>query len=80
MARDYPAEALEIARALDGIGRSADASAVREAVHAASTGTEMLMAISWHMKQLVGTGGPMPPSLEAKARELAEAIDAALRR
>lgn len=71
MTRDLYAEASALARELDD---PEQARALTDAIAAGATGTEIHMALAWHLRRVAA--GPSP--LAARARELADAIDRAL--
>lgn len=59
------------------MGLSEPAKALRDAIDFSSTGSEILFGLRFHLHQFIATP---PTDLHATARELADAIDAAIRR
>lgn len=78
MTSDYYAEAREVARSLDQEGLKEEAQSLRDAIDSGSTGTEILMALRWHLQRIGNTNALMSPAIRAKIRGLAGSIDAAL--
>lgn len=78
MTRDYYAEAREIARCLEQDGLTAEALAVVDAIESGSTGTEILMALQWHLQRIEGSNPATSLQTRRRIRDLSAAIGAAL--
>jgi hypothetical protein len=76
---DFCAEAEAIAVALRGAGYHADADALRDAVRSGSTGTEILMALRWHLRQIGQGSSLLEGAVVARIRKLVADLDNALR-
>ena len=74
MARDYYAEAREIARSLEQDGLTAEARALVDAVDTGSTGTEILMALRWHLQRIDESNPKTSLQTKHRIRELRSAI------
>lgn len=79
MATDYYAEANSIARLLESDGEYEVASALREAIAAGATATEILMALRYHCEKALdesvgsdATGARLKTFVRALARALEE--------
>ncbi|MER2565102.1 MAG: hypothetical protein ABTQ32_30540 [Myxococcaceae bacterium] len=77
MSRNFAEEARALSNQLEAIGAMDFATALREAIDFSSTGSEILFGLRFHLHQFIATP---PTDLHATARELADAIDAAIRR
>lgn len=78
MARDYYAEALNIAQLLEADELMAEAQAIRDAISSGSTGTEILMALRWHLQRLDKELPQMRPKMRDQIRDLTSAISSGL--
>lgn len=78
MPRDYYAEARDLARQLEDEGATTDAEALRDAIAAGSTATEISMALRWHLARIDRENPPESADTRKRIQELASAIDAAL--
>ena len=78
MTRDYYAEARDIAQSLDNGGLSEDARGLRDAIAAGATGTEILMALRWHLQRIANATLSLDFATREKIRDLTEAISSAL--
>ena len=78
MAIDYYAEAGEIARCLERDGLARDAQNLRDAISDGSTGTEILMALRWHLQRIDKARPATSPETLGQIRSLAAAIGAVL--
>jgi hypothetical protein len=78
MNRDYHQEAREIAQHLADEGHSTEARALIEAIDSGATGTEILMALRWHLQQVDMAKLAMNLGMRTKIRELIAAITAVL--
>lgn len=67
----------ELCRALDAGGERGLASELRDAVAAASTGTELVMAVRWRLRQALAAG--TAAAFAAAMRELVQRLDRLLR-
>lgn len=76
--RNFTEEARALAERLEAAGLSDSATALRDAIDLASTGSELLFGLRFHLHQLAAQK-TVPDSLKATANELAAAIDAALK-
>jgi hypothetical protein len=78
MARDFYAEAQDLAADLAELGHRTEADQIRTAVAAGSTATEMLMALRWTLGRLRSVEPNLPSAVQARANDLREAINRAL--
>jgi hypothetical protein len=46
-----------------------------DAMEAAGTGGELVMAVRWHLRQLIRSGEPLPHDVEQTAEEIIREID-----
>lgn len=76
MSRNFADEARALANQLEAMGAMDFATALREAIDFSSTGSELLFGLRFHLRRFTATE---PTDLHATARELADAIDAALK-
>jgi hypothetical protein len=67
-----------IARSLEQKGFSDWAERLREAVDAASTGTELVMGVRWNLLELKKSGEIIGPDLDAQIDSLLAELDKAL--
>ena len=75
MTMDYYAEAREIARCLERDGLVDDARALRNAIDSGSTGTEILMALRWHLQRI---DKARPAAASSESRRHIRSLEAAL--
>jgi ABC-type branched-subunit amino acid transport system substrate-binding protein len=75
---DYYAETHAIAAALASEGLSSDAEALRDAIAAGSTGTEILMHVRWLLRQLDEANKTSSLVTKRKIRDVLAALDRAL--
>lgn len=78
MARDYHEEAREIARRLLRDGLAEEAATLVEAIEGGATGTEILVALRWHLGRILEAHPTLAPETRRRMRDLRRAIDAAL--
>ena len=78
MARDYYAEAKELAVLLEREGLAEEARSLVHAIADGSTATEILMAIRWHLERIDTPKFKLAPQTRARVRELRQAIAVAL--
>ena len=78
MARDYYAEAKDLAAILDRDGLPEQAQALVRAIDDGSTGTEILMALRWHLERIDSSKFKLTTRTRARVRELGKAISDAL--
>lgn len=78
MAMDYYAEAREVARCLQQDGFTAEASTLEEAIDSGSTGTEILMALRWHLQRIDQSNISASLQTRQRIRALVIAVDNAL--
>jgi hypothetical protein len=78
MAIDYYAEADQIIRALTAEGFTADANSLRDAIKGGSIGTEILMGVRWHLKQIFSANKITNLTTKRKIRELVAELDRVL--
>jgi hypothetical protein len=74
---DYYAEARKISANLKSIGRETDGRKLLDAIDAGSTGTEILMALRYHLTNLLKDKN-LPVDIIASATILSESINSAL--
>ena len=75
---DYYQEARRIAEQLKCEQSPKDAQALQDAIDAGSTGSEILMALRWHLLRMDSENSSVSPETARRIRELAVAISAAL--
>ena len=78
MARDYYAEAREIAKRLASDGLTSEAQVLVDAIDTGSTATEILMALRWHLKRIDESNPVTSPQTRHRIRDLQVAISDAL--
>ena len=78
MSRDIFADVRGLVALLLREGLKAEAHALSDAVESGSTGTEILMALRWHLRQIVASAELRTPVLRQLVRELEEDVGAAL--
>jgi hypothetical protein len=78
MARDYYAEAKEVAAILEREGLPEEAESLVRAISDGSTGTEILMALRWHRVQMDTSKFKLTAQTRSRVRELRQAIAGAL--
>lgn len=78
MAYDYYSEARAIADLLVQEGFEAEASKLRDALAAGATGTEILMALRWHLQSISKADLRISTVTRTRARTLHAAVSAAL--
>jgi hypothetical protein len=78
MTRDYYQEAREIALRLERDGGKADAESLVDAIESGATGTEILMALRWHLDRIEASNPATSPETLLRIRALRKAINAAL--
>lgn len=78
MSRDYFAEATRLADDLERDGLVAQARALRDAIEGGSTGSEILMALRFHLRDLESMNLALDFKTRRCIRDLATAIDDAL--
>ncbi|MSP73584.1 MAG: hypothetical protein EXR76_15715 [Myxococcales bacterium] len=74
---DPYAEAADLIARLQAVGRQADAEVLQDAIDSGSTGTEIFMALRWHLEDLLKKG--LPDDLRKRAARLEAFLAAALR-
>jgi hypothetical protein len=79
MSRDYYAEALELAQILEAEGRRSDSKLLRDAIADGATGSEILMALRWHLKRIEEATSESDTETRSRIRDLSTAIGRALR-
>ena len=79
MELDYYTEARLIADAIGDQGHAEMATTLRDAVEYGSTATEILMALRYHLSELVASGVHVDPLTMARSRRLIAALDEELR-
>jgi hypothetical protein len=77
MSEDHLAAIDALCRGLDAGGERRLAADLRDAVAAASTGTELVMAVRWRLRQALAAGTAAPCA--AAMRELGQRLDRLLR-
>lgn len=81
MPRNFIAEAQEIATVLDACNEGALATALRDAIDNAATGSEILTGLRFHLRKVQDVASPdeaADEALKQRADELAQAINAVL--
>jgi hypothetical protein len=78
VARDYYAEATELAGRLWDEGNKEWADRLTEVIETGFTSSEILMGLRYQLGQLLSGGPSLPEGLRAQAKSLYEAIDSAL--
>jgi hypothetical protein len=78
MAIDYYEEAREISLRLEQDGLTSEAVSLVHAVEDGATGTEILMALRWHLRRIEGSNRTTNLETRRRIRCLSEAIDTAL--
>lgn len=68
----------EIAQGLHEAGREDWAEPITDDVEGGATGTEILMAVRWHLQQLRNEPGTLPDSLAARIDDTVQGINTAL--
>jgi hypothetical protein len=76
---DYYTEARLIADAIGDQGHAEIATTLRDAVEYGSTATEILMALRYHLTELIASGTLADPLTIARSRRLMAALDEELR-
>ncbi len=77
MPRNFIAEAQEIATVLDVCSEGALATALRDAIDNAATGSEILTGLRFHLRKVQDVAAA-DEALKQRADELAQAINAVL--
>ena len=80
MTRDYHREARDIAARLEQEGLTAEAASLVDAIEGGSTGTEILMALRWHLDRIDKSGAVKDPETRRLIVDLGQAIGSALGR
>lgn len=80
MTRDYHREARDIASRLEQEGLKAESASLVEAIEGGSTGTEILMALRWHLDRVDKGGAVKDPETRRLVVDLSQAIGSALGR
>lgn len=75
---DHYKEAHELIQSLIDAGLNEHADALTRSMDEGSTGTEIFMALRWHLERLLGSGA-CPEIAIAKAKRLFDEIDKALK-
>ena len=75
MKRDYYQEARSIAADLSAQGLTNHAATIHDAVEAGSTGTEILMALRYALRQVQKEVAVLPPMTEDSMARLLAALD-----
>jgi hypothetical protein len=76
--RDHDAEARELIGVLAAAGYAERSARLQDAIEGGATGTEIVMALRWELKQLVDGERDLPPPLRAQARRLRRGLRPAL--
>jgi hypothetical protein len=76
---DYHSVAFEIAQNLRKQGQAEWAAKLEEAIQFGSTGTEILMALRWHLQQFKLQGEKCTPETEYLIEELLRELDKQLK-
>lgn len=77
MGRNFIGEAQALATKIEALGFADQAREIRDAIDFASTGSEILTGLRFHLHQLEKAPG-VPADVAAEAHDLAEAIHATL--
>lgn len=80
MTRDYHAEGRDIAARLRQQGLTAEAQSLVDAIEGGSTGTEILMALRWHLDRIEKGGAVKDTDTQRLMTDLSGAISSALGR
>ena len=75
MALDIYSEAEIVIEALGRQGLGADGEALRDAIRAGSTSTEILMAMRWHLRHLSGSPHSVDDDTKRRIRSLLLELD-----
>ena len=78
MARDFYAEAEEIAAALVADGLVDEAGSLRNVIASGATATEILMGMRWHLRNVDRANKTTNRDLERRVRELIAELDKVL--
>jgi hypothetical protein len=78
MSIDYYAQTRQIIDALAAEGLSSDGDALRDAIAAGSTGTEILMAVRWHLQQVDRSNKTSNVVTKRMIRELLDQLESLL--
>lgn len=72
---DYLKEAGTLIDILRKDGRAEDARALQEAIDEGSTGTEIVMALRWHLDKLLKQPSGLTSLLQQRSRRLLEQLE-----
>ena len=78
MSTDYYSEVRQIIAQLSSEGLSPEANALKEAMEAGATGTEILTRLRWELRQIDAATRPIGLNTKRKIHELIIALDQAL--
>jgi hypothetical protein len=78
MARDYYAEAKELAALLEREGFAQEARSLVRSISDGATATEILMALRWRLERIDSPGFMLTSQTRARVRELRQAVAGAL--
>ena len=78
MTRDYYADARDIATLLQQAGLVSEAATLVDAIEGGSTGTEILMALRWHLDRIEKVASVIDAQTRRRMVDLSQAISMAL--